>query len=660
MNSLHLRLAAATVVGLLLVAILGAAVCAWRLDGVADEAGQRVQTALAQGQDGPEAARAVREATAVVNNRLDGLPLFLVAVGLGVAAVIAGIQAVALRASLIIPLKALADFTARIAAGDLSATVSGRFVGPLETLKTGIMDMVGKLKAESRTAAAQADEARRLAGQANEAVSLAERAHKKDEARRLGMLGAGETLEHVAGAIKTAASDLGREAQGVGQGAEEQKQLVDETAAAMDGMVMTIQGVARGAEEAAQAAAEARDMAQSGAEVVERSVAAIGDVSRLAASLSTGMAELGRQAESIGQVMTVISDIADQTNLLALNAAIEAARAGEAGRGFAVVADEVRKLAEKTMQATREVGEVISSIQSGARGNVKSVEAAARAVDTATGLAGESREALREIVSLSDAASGRVRDISRAAEDEVAAGEGIKSAIDRIREVSATTTEGMLRSSATIEKLGGEIEELLKLNAVFKLIGQGTAQDAVEQAAAHPDMAGLHPEAMERLMRELIARFDFFELIYATDASGVQLTENIAPARFRSKGAGSVKGKNWSTRPWFTGAMQNGDTHISPIYLSEASGEYCLTISTPLSREGRIAGVLATDIRVFGGDAAEASRQDTRRQLSSSSRQDAGRHIPSSSPQKDGRRLPASSRQAAGRQLSSSSLRSLP
>ncbi|MEF3698875.1 methyl-accepting chemotaxis protein [Desulfolutivibrio sp.] len=619
MNSLFVRIVATTVAGLLLVTILGAAVCSWRLDGLADDAGRGLESALSQSQAGAEATWAVGEAKAILNDRLGGLPLMLFAVGLGATVLVAGILALVVRANLLAPLKALAEFAARVAVGDLSASLSGRFAGGMETLAGAMTGMVEKLKDETRTAAARADEAHRLADQAKEAMSLAERAHKKDEARRLGMLGAGETLENVAGAIKQATADLGREAQEVGQGAEGQKHLVDETAAAMDGMLATIQGVARGAEEAAHAAAEARGMAQNGAEVVGRSVAAIGDVSRLAASLSTGMAELGRQAESIGQVMTVISDIADQTNLLALNAAIEAARAGEAGRGFAVVADEVRKLAEKTMLATREVGEVISSIQTGARDNVKSVEEAAKAVDTATGLAGESREALGQIVSLSDAASGRVRDISRAAEDEVTAGEGIKSAIDSIRDVSAKTTEGMLRSSATIEKLGGEIEELLKLNGVFKLIGQGTAQDAVEEAAGHPDMTGLQAQAMERLMREMISRFDFFELLYATDAAGVQVTENIAPPHFRSTDTGSVKGKNWSKRPWFTGAMRNGDTSISPIYLSEASGEYCLTISTPMVREERIVGVLAADIKVFGGDAAGKSRPGCGRQLSSSS-----------------------------------------
>jgi methyl-accepting chemotaxis protein len=589
---MQLRIAAATLTGLLLVAILGASLCAWRLDGIEDEA---------------------------VRMRLSGLPWTILAAGLAAAAVAAVFQIVLLRRVLLGPITALAEFSAKIAGGDLSATVTGRFEGSLEMLKTGLAETAKRLGTEMGAAAARADESRRLAEQAHEAVALAERAHKKDETRRLGMLGAGETLENVAGTIKTAAAELGREAHDVSRGAEEQTHLVDETASAMDGMLSTVQGVARGAEEAAAAAAEAKGMAQSGARVVDRSVEAIGTVSRLAASLSAGMAELGRQAESIGQVMTMISDIADQTNLLALNAAIEAARAGEAGRGFAVVADEVRKLAEKTMQATSQVGEVITAIQNGARGNIKSVEEAARAVETATGLAGESRDALREIVSLSDAAADRVRTISRAAEEEVAAGAGIKNAIDRIRDVSAGTAEGMLRSTRTIEKLGGEIEELIKLNGVFKLIGQGTAQDAVEEAAALPDMAGLRPESMERIMREMVSRFDFFELVYATDASGVQLTENIAPATFRPAGAAQVKGKNWSARPWFAGAMKNGDTYISPIYLSEASGEYCLTISTPIVRDDRLAGVLAADIKVFGAKAAERSRPRTARQSSSSS-----------------------------------------
>ncbi|QLA18945.1 methyl-accepting chemotaxis protein [Desulfolutivibrio sulfoxidireducens] len=601
MNSPHFRIAAITFAGLFVVAVVCAGLCAWRMEDLSREALAPLTTTLARdGSSTADASAALAGTRAILDERLGGLPLAMLLSGLLAALAISGIQVILVRGSLLDPIKALAAFAAKVADGDLSVTMEGRFPGCLQPLESAITGLAQRLEAQSHASARRADEAHLLAEQATEAVTLAERARKKDEVRRLGMLGAGETLENVANTIKKATDDLGREAQGVSRGADEQKDLVHETAQAMDGMLMTIQGVARGAEEAAGAAEKARGKAQSGAEVVDSSVAAIGTVSELAAALSTEMSELGRQAESIGRVMTVISDIADQTNLLALNAAIEAARAGEAGRGFAVVADEVRKLAEKTMLATSEVGGVIAAIQKGARENVARVEEAARAVDKATGLAGESRQALREIVALSDAASSRVRDISGAAVDEVDAGEGIKTAIDRIREVSARTAEGMLRSTATIEKLGGEIEELIKLNGVFRLIGQGTAQDAVEEAAAHPDMTGLAPEAMQRLMRQMIARHDFFELVYATDAAGVQLTENIAPPRFRSQGAGSVKGKNWSTRPWFTGVMKNGGTHISPIYLSQASGEYCLTISTPIMGDGRIKGVLAADIKVFG------------------------------------------------------------
>ncbi|MGD9611032.1 MAG: methyl-accepting chemotaxis protein, partial [Desulfovibrionaceae bacterium] len=365
-------------------------------------------------------------------------------------------------------------------------------------------------------------------------------------------------------------------------------------------MVGSVTEVAQGAAQAAQAADQARQRATDGAAVVDTSVTAIGKVSDLSATLTANLSELGRQAEAIGQVMTVISDIADQTNLLALNAAIEAARAGEAGRGFAVVADEVRKLAEKTMTATKEVGSVIKAIQEGTFDNIRHMEQASVAVATATDLAGQSRDALGEIVRLSGDAADQVRTIASASDEQVAASERIKTAIERIRDLSGRTTDGMVRSSGTIETLGGQIEELIKLNGVFKLIGQGEAQDAVEALAAAPDMVGLRQEAMERLMRQTLADKSFLELLYATDARGVQITENIAPARARIKQSGSVRGTDWSGRPWFTACMENRDTAISPIYVSQASGEYCLTISTPIFAQDRIVGVLGADIKVFG------------------------------------------------------------
>jgi methyl-accepting chemotaxis protein len=158
--------------------------------------------------------------------------------------------------------------------------------------------------------------------------------------------------------------------------------------------------------------------------------------------------------------MNVISDIADQTNLLALNAAIEAARAGEAGRGFAVVADEVRKLAEKTMTATKEVGDNISAIQQSAHTNINEVSQAVKAISEATELANTPGQALAEIVNLAAANSSVVTSIATAAEEESATSEEINHAIEDINRIVAETSEGMAQASAAVQDLSKMAQEL--------------------------------------------------------------------------------------------------------------------------------------------------------------------------------------------------------
>jgi methyl-accepting chemotaxis protein len=172
------------------------------------------------------------------------------------------------------------------------------------------------------------------------------------------------------------------------------------------------------------------------------------------------MKELGAQAENIGGVMNIISDIADQTNLLALNAAIEAARAGEAGRGFAVVADEVRKLAEKTMSATHEVGTGINAIQQSAKTNIQEVGSAVSSIGEATGLADASGEALKEIVELATANSSVVASIATAAEQQSATSEEINRSIEEISRIVNETSSGMMQSSAAVQELSQTAQEL--------------------------------------------------------------------------------------------------------------------------------------------------------------------------------------------------------
>lgn len=244
------------------------------------------------------------------------------------------------------------------------------------------------------------------------------------------------------------------------KGAMVQSEEAGQAATAMEEMNATVLEVARHAQEAASDADKAKSEAEKGEDTVAGVVSAIDEVSGQASSLKASMEDLDVKAEAIGNVLSVIEDIADQTNLLALNAAIEAARAGEAGRGFAVVADEVRKLAEKTVQATTEVHQAVSNIQQGAKTNVKATEAAVESVARSTSLAGESGEALARIVSMSEETSDRIRSIATAAEQQAAASEEINRSTETVNRISNETEQAMVESSAAIEKLAKLADDL--------------------------------------------------------------------------------------------------------------------------------------------------------------------------------------------------------
>ena len=262
----------------------------------------------------------------------------------------------------------LADLALRIAGGDLNAQFnpSRKEIGVFGAMK----QMVATLKGKIAEADQKSQEAREESERAQQATLEAEAARKQAErAKAEGMLQAARQLEGVVEIVTSASEELSAQIEQSSRGADEQSSRVRETATAMEEMNATVLEVAKNAQQAADVSSQAQTQALEGAKIVSDAVKGIESVHEQSLSIMEDMNALGQQAEGIGQIMSVIADIADQTNLLALNAAIEAARAGDAGRGFAVVADEVRKLAEKTMTATQEVGQAIRGIQEGTKKN---------------------------------------------------------------------------------------------------------------------------------------------------------------------------------------------------------------------------------------------------------------------------------------------------
>jgi methyl-accepting chemotaxis protein len=269
-----------------------------------------------------------------------------------------------------------------------------------------------------------------------------------------------EEASVISGRVAAASEELSAQVEQVSRGAEMQRTRVESTASAMSEMNSTVMEVAKNAGQASEQSELSKIKANDGSALVNKVVQSINLVNKVATTLQKNMQDLGAQAESIGGVMNVISDIADQTNLLALNAAIEAARAGEAGRGFAVVADEVRKLAEKTMTATQEVGSSISAIQNSTRTNIDEVGSAAKAVTDATELADASGRALGEIVQLATSSSSVVASIATAAEEQSATSEEINRAIEEINHIVGETTDGMTQASQAVHELSHMAQEL--------------------------------------------------------------------------------------------------------------------------------------------------------------------------------------------------------
>ena len=264
--------------------------------------------------------------------------------------------------------------------------------------------------------------------------------------------------------IASAAEELSAVTEETSDGVNRQKVETDQVATAMHEMTATVQEVARNAEHASRAAADADSEARAGDKVVAQAIEQIERLASEVARSTEAMSVLQHESDKIGSVMDVIKAVAEQTNLLALNAAIEAARAGEAGRGFAVVADEVRGLAQRTQKSTEEIEGLVAGLQNGTQQVATVMNNSRSLTDSSVELTRKAGVSLENITRTVSNIQSMNQQIAAAAEEQSAVAEEISRSIVNVRDVSeqtATASEETAKSSVELARLGSQLQQMV-------------------------------------------------------------------------------------------------------------------------------------------------------------------------------------------------------
>jgi methyl-accepting chemotaxis protein len=404
-------------------------------------------------------------------------------------------------------LQAMVSAAERIAEGDLSIRVRPRSTedalgSAFATMTSNLHDLIAQVQDNAlqvASAAQQINAASEQTAQASQQV-----------ADTIQQVAQGTAQQSQAVTEATAQVDqMAQAIDGVAKGAQEQARAIERASASAAQMSTAIEQVAASAQEGARASNEASTNARRGADTVSQTMEAMATIKSTVTDVGTKVQQMQQHSEEIGAIVETIDDIAEQTNLLALNAAIEAARAGEQGRGFAVVADEVRKLAERSSLATKEIAVLIRSVQTGIEEAVGAMDRSLQEVESGAELATISGAALDDILSASQHVYDQVQQIASAAQEMTAASSELVSAMDSVSAVVEENTAATEESAASTGEISAAMEHVASVSEENSAAAEEVSAMTEELNAQAEELTASAQSlaAMSEDLQHLVARF---------------------------------------------------------------------------------------------------------------------------------------------------------
>jgi twitching motility protein PilJ len=443
----------------------------------------------------------------LIKARINNLVMNIMGVGIAVL-VILSVVSLALASSVISPIKELMRVAEAVGRGDLTKKSNIKTADELgqlgDTLNLTIDRLQGLVQSESDREKMQ----RQVIGLLSVVSTAAEgdlTATAEVTADALGSVADAFNLmingltslvtqaSNVAAEVQRSTSEILASSERMRSGASQQASQIRNASEAVNAMSITTQRMAENADAATQTSVKATQAAVKGGTAVAETIKGMQRIRATVQSTGKKIKGLGERSLEIGAIIEVINEIATQTNLLALNAAIEAARAGEQGRGFAVVADEVRKLAERAARSTKDITGLIKGIQVETSEAVTVMEEGTREVEEGTKLADQAGAALREIEQIVKQTASLMTDITRAAGDQVKSTESVVVTMENISRITEDAAQGVQDTVATISKLADLTKRLTDAIGKFKISKEAGAPQGGKTPL--PSLEGYQPVA---------------------------------------------------------------------------------------------------------------------------------------------------------------------